>query len=209
MGHSTIDLLATNEELTTFAREFAEKHDLWVTVIRFPSLVVCGRPWADIESHVRQPIAPLDCLEIVLTFVEPNLDGVGQAYDLLEKNLFPEWVAFNIASVGTRHVLASRVISWLSNDSQHAREVRSLLRSIRKVTMTGMWAFTADLKVREYYTTLTRYTRGAKALQDAGARVSDYASDPPCILGKNCPHPLSEATIFYRKAGIHLPGSGG
>ena len=145
----------------------------------------------------------------MLTFVEPNIDGVGQVYDLLEKNLFPEWVALNIASVGIRHVLASRVISWLSDGGQHAREVRCLLRNIRKVTTTGMWAFTADLKVREYYPTLKRYTRGAKELKDAGARVSDYAGDPPCILGQDCPHPLSEATIFDRKAGIHRPGGGG
>lgn len=200
MGQSTIELFATNEELIALAREFAIQNALWITIIKAPSLVVSSRVWASIETHLEHPVEPDERVEIVLTAIEPNLAEVSQTHDLLGNNVFPEWVAFIIACADDRYVLASRVSSWLSDGSKYTTQVKSLLRKIRKLTLTGYWAFTADLSARGYYTNLRRFTPAAKTLQDAGAKVSTATYDPPYVLGAECPYPLSEAAIVDRNA---------
>ena len=200
MGNSsTIDVFATNDEMLRIAREFAENHELWITVIRFPDLIVLGRSWVDVESHTRQPVELHDCLDILLTADEPDLAGVRQTAEFFKHGAFKECIEFHIGHAGGDFVLETRIGAWYSEESRLKREVNAFVRMIRKNTMTGFWAFTADLEYREFYRALKRYTYGAKALQDAGAKIGKVEG-PSYVLGEECPYPLSKAKIVERKS---------
>ena len=200
MTYSTVDLYATNDELAGFAEEFVAKVGFRVTVINAHKFVVTGRHWDIAEKHLDRGIDPDDRIDVILTREEPVLDGVNQLYGLLQINKFPLWVGFVFPCVNEKLVLESRVLAYVSDDDPCKKDVNGLVRKIRKSTASGVWAFTGDMRLREFYTRGRRYTSGAKALQDSGARVSTYKDEPQYILGEACPYPLSEVPIFDRKA---------
>jgi hypothetical protein len=200
MTYSTVDLFATNQELASFAEEFAIKVNFHITVINAHKFVVAGRCWDLANEHLDRGIDPDDRIDVILTPTEPVLEGVRQAYDFLEVNRLSSWVSFVFPCVNEAFVLESRVLAYVSDDDPYRKDIDGLVRKVRKSTANGVWAFTGDMKLREFYTRGRRYTSGAKALQDRGARVSTYKDEPQYILGESCPYPLSEVPIFNRKA---------
>ena len=199
MAYSTIDLFATKHELITFAREFADGNGLWVTALKFTEYVVTSPSWIGIDSKVQDELRPDEQMELILTTDEPCLDGVTQMHNLLQINSFEQWVCFAISCANESYVLESSIITYASNDCWQ-RKCSGLMRKIRTATKSGFWGFAADMSCREYHSKLKRYTDGAKALQDSGAKVSSSSNDPPYILGETCPYPLSEIPICSRNA---------
>ena len=194
--NKTIDIFATQGELADIVSETASLLGYLMTFIDWEAKTTpfTTKQWRKVQDSLRGSAS--DQMDVVLTPAAPKLKNVDSFYTFLEMNQDSgNCILFRFGRADDSVVLVSNIEAYFSPGTNDAKIIGNVVRRIRNNAMRGFWIFNHDMTERAFRTTHFRYTSGAKALQDAGALVSDYRDEPNYILGEVCPYPYSKARV--------------